>query len=455
MQVFLTQLQALLNAYERSEADSTFYPPEEIRNSIKLAIEDEPLPQSELLEILKAVIIRTPKTANQGFFNQLYGGKEDLAIMADMLVARMNNSMYTYKVAGPHILIEHAVLSKACEVVGFTAGEGVFCPGGSLANLVAMILARNCCNPNIHTQGLDGTTYVAYTSVQGHYSIKKNAGIIGVGRNNVREVAVNERGEMLADDFARLVEQDLAAGLRPFFVNLTAGTTVLGAFDQVAPISAIAKKHGIWLHVDGAYGASVLLSRRRAALLADVQLADSVTWNLHKMMGVPLTCSMLLRKEAGLLTQNFSEVSDYLFQQDADELNPGIKSLQCGRRNDAFKAWALWKQLGNKGMEQRIEKQFQLRDQVVAMVTEDAEFELIMQPALLNVCFRVCFGHRQVDSDRICAALDQQGIGKVGHGAFNGQHFIRLVIVNPDLQPQDLEKFLGGIKTVARDLLGR
>lgn len=444
----MEQLKVLLDAYDSSESDNEYYPPEKIRESVSLSIQDDPLPQAELLETLKAIVTRTPKTANKVFFNQLFGGKEDLAIIADMMVARMNNSMYTYKVAGPHVLIEQELLRKACSVIGFADGEGVFCPGGSLANLVAMVLARNTCSPGVRDRGLAGNTWVAYTSVEGHYSTKKNAGLLGIGRNNVREVAVNDRGEMLVGHFSELLQQDLAAGFTPFFINLTAGTTVLGAFDDVAQFSAIAEAHNIWLHVDGSYGASVLLSKKRAALLSNIDLADSVSWNPHKMMGVPLTCSMLLSKRKGLLAENFSEVSDYLFQEDTDELNPGIKSLQCGRRNDAFKIWALWKQLGNKGFEQRIEKQFHLRDQVVSMINADPDLKLMVEPASLNVCFQF----PGVDSDRICSALDKRGLGKVGHGSFKHAHFIRMVIVNPHLATDDIKQFLGTIKAVAREL---
>lgn len=445
---FINQLQLLIDAYENSEAEREFFPPEAIRERIPLAIQDDPLSEDILLDMLQAIVRRTPKTSNPVFFNQLFGGKENLAVIADMMVARMNNSMYTYKVAGPHVLIEHEILKKACSVIGFTEGDGVFCPGGSIANLVAMVLARNSCDSSIRDQGLTRNSYIAYTSVEGHYSTKKNAGVLGIGRNNVREVGVNNHGEMLADEFGMLLQKDLAAGLTPFFVNLTAGTTVLGAFDDVTAISEIARAHNVWVHVDGSYGASVLLSKHRASLLAGVELADSVSWNPHKMMGVPLTCSMLLSKSRGLLAENFAEVSDYLFQEDTDELNPGIKSLQCGRRNDAFKVWALWKQLGNKGFEQRIEDQFKLRDETVALVNADPEFKLVIEPASLNVCFR----HLSVASDKICSALDKQGLGKVGHGSFNGQHFIRMVIVNPHLDAEDIENFLTTIKQVASDI---
>jgi len=448
-ELFLDHLKELLDAYEDSESETSYYSAQDTRDRIAFGIQDTPLPPNKLLEMLKEIVRRTPKTANETFYNQLYGGKEDLAILTDMMVARMNNSMYTYKVAGPHVLIEQEVLRKACDVLGFSSGEGIFCPGGSLANLVAMMLARNSCNPKIRNHGLDGHTYVAYTSEQGHYSIRKNAGIIGIGRNNVREVPVNSRGEMLVEAFRALVEDDLAAGLTPFFVNLTAGTTTLGALDDVTALSAIARANNLWVHVDGSYGASVLLSKKRAMLLRNIGLANSVAWNAHKMMGVPLSCSMLLCSNKGLLAKNFSEIADYLFQEDTDDLNPGTKSLQCGRRNDAFKVWSLWKQLGNDGFEQRIEKQFLLRDQAVNMIESEPVFELIMKPALLNVCFR----HRDVDSETICSALDKQGLGKVGHGTFKGRDFIRLVIVNPELTTVDIDKFLLSIKAVADNSL--
>ncbi len=449
--LLMDQLQSLMDAYDASELENTFYSPQDIQKTVSLSIQDEPMSDQSLLKSLATIVSCTPKTSNPSFFNQLFGGKEDVAVLADMMVARMNNSMYTYKVAGPHILIEQEVLSQACSVLGYENGEGVFCPGGSIANLIAMILARNSIDPNSRDQGLSQNGYVAYTSEQGHYSIKKNAGIIGIGRNNVREIAVNESGEMSAEALSEQLEWDLAAGLTPFFLNLTAGTTVLGAFDDVARMSDIANQHKLWVHVDGSYGASVLLSKKYAVLLRDVNLAHSVAWNPHKMMGVPLTSSMLLCKNKGLLANSFSEVSDYLFQEDTDELNPGIKSIQCGRRNDAFKVWALWKQLGNKGFSRRIEKQFYLRDKVVSMINSDPDFELIMEPVSLNVCFR----YRDIASDKICSALDKRGLGKVGHGSFNQQHFIRMVIVNPNLALEDLENFLATIKRVARTLKDR
>ena len=122
----MDQLQTLIDAYNSSESDGTFYTTEAIRECIPLAIQDDPLPHEELLAILRAVVTSTPKTDNTIFFIQFCGCHEALSVIADMMAARMNNSMYTYKVAGPHVLIEQELLRKACEVIGFSDDEGVF-----------------------------------------------------------------------------------------------------------------------------------------------------------------------------------------------------------------------------------------------------------------------------------------------------------------------------------------
>ena len=122
-------------------------------------------------KVLEDVVRYTPKTASRKFFNQLFGGRMEPAVLADMLVPFLNNSMYTYKVGGIQILIEQEVIRKMCLHVGFPYGDGTFAPGGSLSNLVAMIIGRNEKKSTIKDKGLDGSNYIVYTSDQAHYSI--------------------------------------------------------------------------------------------------------------------------------------------------------------------------------------------------------------------------------------------------------------------------------------------
>ncbi|XOV76707.1 MAG: pyridoxal phosphate-dependent decarboxylase family protein [Phycisphaerales bacterium] len=176
--------------------------------------------------------------------------------------------------------------------------------------------------------------------------------MLGLGRRSLRKVATDERGRMRADALRDAIKRDIEEGAKPFCINATCGTTVLGAYDPLDEIADVAEEFGIWFHVDGAFGGSTALSAKHRDHLKGSERSDSFTWDAHKMMGVPLSCSVILTKNKGLLRKHFSESASYLFQSDEDELNHGVKSMQCGRRNDCLKLWAAWQHLGDEGYAQ-------------------------------------------------------------------------------------------------------
>jgi glutamate/tyrosine decarboxylase-like PLP-dependent enzyme len=247
------------------------------------------------------------------------------------------------------------------------------------------------------------------------------------------------------DALARALAADRAAGLVPALVNATAGTTVRGAFDPIRPLAELAHAAGAWLHVDGALGGSLVLCPAHRHRLDGLELADSFAWNPHKMMGVPLQCSVLLVARRGALGGSLDESADYLFQADDDELNPGHRSIQCGRRNDALKLWAAWLRLGDRGWDERIRRQLDLARLAAAKIAADPAFELLEPPPSINVCFAV----RGRDSAVLCERLDREGRLKIGYGTVRGRRAIRLVCVNPDLDASDLDAILGEIRAAA------
>lgn len=421
--------------------------PDELESQLDLCISQRGCDFAQLMEDLGRVVLATPRTGGKRFFNQLFGGRIAAAVAGDMLTPLLNNSMYTYKVAGIQIMVEKTVIAKMCGLVGFDQGEGTFAPGGSLSNLVAMVLARNEKAPGLRDHGFDGSKMTAYASDQCHYSITKNAGLTGLGRRNVRLIPSDSRGKMRLDLLERRIRQDLDEGATPFMIAATAGTTVLGAFDPIAEIVALARKYGMWAHVDAAFGGTALLSPQTRGLLDGCALADSLTWDAHKMMNVPLIASAILVQRRGLLRKNLSETADYLFQGD-EQVNPGHHSIQCGRRNDALKVWAAWRYLGDDGYRHRVEKQMALARHAADAVRRDPILELIAEPEFTTVCFQV----QGVSSEAICDVLDKRGLAKVAHGNFQGQSFIRLVTVNPDLDPVDIDDFFELVKTVASGL---
>lgn len=437
-----------LFAAERDEPVAPFRRPDELAALFDLAIPPEGRAAEAVLEELGRIALATPRTGSLRFFNQLFSGREPMAAVGEMVAALLNTSMYTYKVAGPHALIETALTGHMARIIGYDEGEGIFSPGGSLANLAALVIARNTAIPDAREQGLDGRRLTVYASEDCHYSIRKACGMIGVGRNGLRLVETDDRGRMRPGTLATMIERDSEGGALPIAIVATAGTTVRAAFDPLEEIAAVAREHRVWLHADGAFGGSVLLSPTHRALAAGSGLADSWTWDPHKMMGVPLISSVLLCRQRGTLAANFNEAASYLYQSDGDEFNHGTRSIQCGRHNDALKLWAAWKHLGDRGYADRIDHLFALARTMARQIEQRPGLTLTCGPEATNVCFEV----NGKPSEAICEAMRLRQKAMVGHAMVNGRCVIRVACVNGAMTEGDMTAFLDAIEAVAREV---
>jgi sulfinoalanine decarboxylase/sulfinoalanine decarboxylase/aspartate 1-decarboxylase len=346
----------------------------ELYKTIDLSLNNNPMVDDEFKNTLKDVLVSTPKTATNLFFNQLFGGRQSKAILGDLLSVMLNNSMYTYKVAGPQVGIEQEIIRKSCDLVGYgSESNGTFPTGGSMSNYMALVMARDKKDPDCKNLGMT-KRLIAYSSAESHYSNAKNASFAGIGRSNVRYIQADSRGRMMVDKLEEQIQVDLAEGLVPMYVNATAGTTVLGAFDPIEEIADITEKYGIWLHVDGAYCGGVIFSDKYRHLIKGVERSDSFSYNAHKMLGTPLTCSIILVRDKKNLGASFSNEASYLYQTDGDDFNLGKTSFQCGRRNDALKFWTLWKSFGTSGLEKIIDQQFELADVARDYVNSNSDY---------------------------------------------------------------------------------
>ncbi len=409
----------------------------ELYNQIDLSLNSDGLVDNDFKETLKQVIRSTPKTASKSFFNQLFGGRVNKATLGDLLAVMFNNSMYTYKVAGPQVGIEKQVLKNICELAGYPKNsDGTLAPGGSMSNMMALIMARDHKNDSIRAEGIS-KSMTLYTSKESHYSISKNAALTGVGRNQVRLVATNKHGEMLAEHLEELIINDLNEGFQPFFVNVTAGTTVLGAFDDIETISDVCKKHNLWLHVDGAYCGGVIFSKKYKRLIKGLERSDSFSVNAHKMLGTPLSCSIIVTPHKAQLHHSFSNEADYLYQTDGDDFNLGKTSMQCGRRNDALKLWTLWKSVGTNGLEKIVNKQFEMAEIARDYINNHKDYTLYSFEDSISVCFN----YKNIPANALCTALYKNSELMVGFGKFNNQEFIRMVTINSILEKEDILAF--------------
>ena len=242
---------------------------------------------------------------------------------------------------------------------------------------------------------------------------------------------------MITQKLREAVEADVKAGNKPFYVTATAGTTVLGAFDPVNEIADICEEHDMWLHVDGAYCGAVIFSDTYKNLIKGMERSDSFSYNAHKMLGTPLTCSLLLVKEKKYLAHSFGNEAEYLYQTDDDDFNLGKTSFQCGRRNDALKFWTLWKSIGSNGLEEMVDKQFELASVAYKYVSKHPDYTVYsFEPSI-----SVCFNYKGIDAKALCTALYEESETVVGYGSFKNETFVRFVTINPNNSEEDILNF--------------
>lgn len=311
----------------------------------------------------------------------------------EWLTATTNTNMFTYEIAPVFILMEQVTLRKMREIIGWPNGDSILGPGGSIANLYAALCARHKMYPNYKAQGLIGLgQLVIYTSEHSHYSMRGAGMVMGLGTDHVIEITCDNKGRMIPEALEKRIRADLDKGNKPFIVCCTAGTTVLGAFDPINPIADICDKYNIWLHIDAAWGGGVLLSRKYRSRMDGVERAKSLTWNPHKLMGSLLQCSTVHFKEDGLLMSCNQLSADYLFQQDKHynvDFDTGDKVIQCGRHNDIFKLWLMWRSKGERGYEEHIDHLFEMTEYMVKKLKErkDRFYLILEEPECTNVSF--------------------------------------------------------------------
>ena len=406
-------------------------------DAIDLSLNDGAMVDDDFKSLLREVLVSTPKTATNLFFNQLFGGRQSKAILGDLLAVMLNNSMYTYKVAGPQVGIEQEIIRQSCELIGYGAkSNGTFPTGGSMSNYMALMMGRDAKDPSCRLNGMS-KPLIIYTSEECHYSNAKNASFAGIGKNNIRYIKADSKGRMLTEKLEEQILEDIKNGGIPTYVNATAGTTVLGAFDPIDKIADITEKYNIWLHVDGAYCGSVIFSKKYKHLVKGVERSNSFSYNAHKMLGTPLTCSIILVNDKKHLHDSFSNDSDYLYQTDGDDFNLGKTSFQCGRRNDALKFWTLWKSVGTKGLEQIVDQQFNLANVALDYIRSNPDYTLYSYDDSISICFN----YKNIDPMALCTALYEQQITVVGFGSFEEDTFVRLVTINANNEKVDILNF--------------
>lgn len=304
-------------------------------------------------------------------------------------------------------LLEELSLQWLAQMFGLPSMQGVYSSGGSVANLLALGAARQSAFERLGhdpaAAGVDRRVGV-YASTETHHTIQRSAGVLGIGRQAVRPVPCDERGRMRVDALRRAIADDLRAGILPIAIVANAGTTNTGAIDPLAEIGALAREHGIWFHVDGAYGLPGRLDERVAPLYRGVELADSVIVDPHKWLGAAVGVAATFVRDRELLRRAFTQepaaylegtvevghADDAAIAHSLDDF--GVPYYDFGVELSApsrgVVVWALIREIGVEGLAQRIRRHNDMANLVAQAARTHPDLQLLQEPTLSICCFR-------------------------------------------------------------------
>jgi glutamate/tyrosine decarboxylase-like PLP-dependent enzyme len=405
----------------------------------------EPTRLDSLQKILSAVRDQSISTRSPYFMNQLFSGTSPQMLLAEELIAQTKTTLATFEASPILSTIEAEVIEALGEKIGWPSGsrDGVSVPGGSAANFMALHCARQKKFPEFKKTGMSGQKFKVFVSEDAHYSFQKAVVALGFGSDSLVSVPVDQAGRMKVSELTRLLRKSDAV---PLLVCATAGTTVRGAFDPIEELAAFCEQKDIWLHVDAAWGGPALFSKKMGSSMLGIDLADSVTFDAHKLFGASLTSSFILTRHSGLLLEaNDVSGGDYLFHSDSKVFDRGKASWQCGRKADALSFWTIWKSAGTEGLGQFVDDLISVRNETLDWISKESRLELVSMPEYLNVCVRVKSpaGESAKDwSQKVREELKTKNLAMVNYSTDGNGTFLRLILAHPHLEFKHVRQIL-------------
>jgi glutamate/tyrosine decarboxylase-like PLP-dependent enzyme len=413
-------------------------------------VPEEPLAEDELLAQLEAALSRCVNPAHPGYLAHMDPPSATASIVADLAASTVNNNMLSVELS-PFFSRLEAKLVRAI-AARFGLGEkagGMMLAGGTLANLQALTVARNAAF-NCQASGISGLSRppVMFASNAAHTSIHKAAMLLGLGMDAVVPVAVDEHCRMKVEDLEQAIERARREGQAPFCVVATAGTTITGSIDPLGPIGAVARRHGLWFHIDAVFGGALVFSQQERFRLDGIETADSVSFNPQKWLYVAKTAALSLFRDADVLERNFRVPLPYM--EAAEQVNYGEIGIQGTRYPDAFKLWLTLTHIGSRGFGQLIDGGYRLAKFVCDEVAKRPFLELAGEPELNIVCFRgvpewVAEDQRDAWNSRLRDHLLRNGSFQLSFPLYRTHRWLRAVLLNPYLDASDLGRMFAAI----------
>ncbi len=452
------RMSSLVGDYYARLPDARAYP--RLSGALTREAFDEPVPQQGLhaaaLDALTEVMDMSRAPTGR-FFGYVLGSGEPVAALADFLASVLNQNVTAWRSAPAAVTIERQVIRWIATAVGCGGMTGNFCGGASSANLMALAMAREALLPANEDGARAG---VVYTSREAHMSIAKAVALLGLGRRNLRPVAVDEQFRMDVGALERAIAEDRAAGRIPLAVVASAGTVSTGAIDPLEAVSALCRTRGIWLHVDGAYGAPAALVA--AEKFRGLGGADSLSLDLHKWLYQPVDCGVLLFKDPARARAAFAHTGEYarVLETEPDEGFAFFEeSTELSRRFRALKIWLSLRYHGLDAFRSAILLDLEHARQLADIIGATPGLELLAPVELSAVCFRYTgtpAAPPRLPLDEMNSAILRHVIesGRVylSNASIHGRFALRACFVNHRTRPADVALIVSEVLAAARGL---
>lgn len=408
---------------------------------------------------LKAVADNS-RAQNGRFFGYVLGSGEPVATIGDLLASIINQNVTAWRSGPAAVTLERTVVDWLANAVGCKGFLGSLTGGGSSANLMGLAMAREA-KLAANETGLRNAAATIYASEEVHMSIPKSVALLGLGRENLQLVATDQSFHMLPEELERAITRDKENGNKPIAVVASAGTVNTGAIDPFAEISRIARKHDLWLHVDGAYGA--LAAMAAPGRFAGLELADSLSLDPHKWLYQPLDCGCLLYRDQSIAQKTFAHTGEYARSLQTDPIEGFAffeESLELSRRFRALKLWVSLRYHGFENFRQSIRNNLNHARRLAEAVVEQPHLQLLAPVELSAICFRYlgAGGLTEAELNRLNPAILKRVVerGRVylSNATLRAKFCLRACIVNHRTTDADIDSVVPEVLAAAREVVG-
>ncbi|MFT5057931.1 MAG: L-2,4-diaminobutyrate decarboxylase [Planctomycetota bacterium] len=410
----------------------------------------------QIVERLQSFIEQANHLHHPGFVGHQVSAPLPAAILCDMIGSLLNNGMAVYEMGPAQTMAEMHVVRFLAEQIGFDGDPGgVLTHGGSIGNLTALLAARQAKAQQDVWQAGQEQRYAVLASAENHYSVSRAVRIMGWGAGGIEPVDVDANFRLRPECLQAAKRRAEERGRQVLAVVASDCTTSTGSFDPIEPIADFCEEQDLWLHVDAAHGGTALLHAEHRGLLAGIQRADSVVWDLHKMMLMPALITGVVFREDRRSYEAFAQEASYLFEGDDPQkewFNVGVRTMECTKRALGTTAYVLLQAFGTDLFAGYFDRACQLTRGFAERVQSSLDFELGLEPACNIVCFRYIGGEcedRNAQQAELRSKVLKAGNFYLVQTRLKGQVFLRLTLIQPFTTPGMLAELLDEIRELA------